>query len=335
MMLVRKMAASTPWRHHLNTRLLRTALTSFLAIVCVNRAAHAERRFDEGSIVIDGQLHRTFHLRDEPADAGNPVIVLIDGSGCSDFSKRLPGFFEKYPTGLDLWLMEKPGIVEGATGDGKMREACTPDYVRSDYRQKRVADTLAFINNEPALRRRAPHSVAVVGFSEGGEIAPSVAQADAKVGWLLTVGAGAMRQGDGFLLFADRGVQPYAKPYSRQKLMQAFAAIAKNPDDLNQEFFGHTYKYWNSYLFEDPLPVWSALDIHMAAAMGSKDEAEPVEAGYRLRDYFAAHPDKDFQFVEYEGGAHNLKVGDKNNLQDLLAALPKWFHGEPHPFAHE
>lgn|GEM_PF-1633244 len=319
----------------MNQHPLRAALATLFAMVCVNQAAHAERRFDEGSIVIDGQVHRTFHFHDEPVDPASPVIVLIDGSGCSDFSKRLPGFFNNYPAGIDLYLMEKPGIVNGATGQGKMSETCTPEYIRSEYRQKRVADTLAFIDNEPALRRRGPYSLAVVGFSEGGEIAPLVAQANSKVGWLVTVGAGAMRQGDGFLLFADRGVAPYAKPYSRQTLMQEFAAIAKDPDNLEKEFFGHTYKYWSSYLFEDPLPVWSSLDIHMAVAMGSKDEAEPIEAGYRLRDYFAAHPGKDFQFVEYKGGAHNLKVGDRDNLQDFLAALPKWFHGEPQPFAHE
>jgi dienelactone hydrolase len=314
---------------------LRLSLSLILAAACAQHCAWAERHFDEAKLTIDGQQRRYYHLHDEVSDAALPIIVLIDGSGCSDFAARLPGFFEKYPTGLDLYFLEKPGIVKGASGAGDVSKACTPEYERADYAQKRVSDTLAFLDQEPQLRAHGSHSLALVGFSEGGKIAPLVAHASERAGWLVTVGAGAMRQGDGFLVFADRGVAPYAKPYSRALLLQEFAAIAKDPDNLEREFFGHSYKYWSSHLFDDPLPVWASLDIHMVTAMGSKDENEPIEAGRRLRDYFAAHPEKDFQFIEYAGGAHNLKVGDKNNLQDFVANLAKWFRGESHPFAHD
>ncbi|HEX7645640.1 MAG TPA: hypothetical protein VF472_25835 [Burkholderiaceae bacterium] len=319
----------------MNSVLPRMALALIFSAACASSTAWAERRLDESHIVIEGQTHRYFHLHDEAVDSSLPAIVLIDGSGCRDQSGRLQAFFEKYPPGLDLYFLEKPGIVQGATGEGDPSKTCTPEYLKADYAQKRIADTVAFLEQEPQLRQHGHHSLALVGFSEGGKIAPYVAQANDKIGWLATGGAGAMRQGDGFLLFADHGVAPYAKPYSRRMLMREFAAIAKNPDDLDHEFFGHSYKYWNSHLFDDPLPIWAALDIHMVAAMGSKDESEPIEAGYRLRDYFAAHPGHDFQFVEYKGGAHNLKVGDKNNLQDFVADLAKWFRGERHPFAHD
>ncbi|WP_166455122.1 alpha/beta fold hydrolase [Duganella alba] len=221
---------------------------------------------------------------------------------------------------MDVHFLEKTGIQPGDSG-----ETCSDTYNQADYLERRVSDNLAFIDNLPPLKALGARSVAVVGFSEGGMVAPLVALRSPKIGWLATGGSGGLPQSEGFLIFADRGVAPYANPLSRALFLKTFAAIKADPDSLEKEFMGHAYRYWSSHLFYDPLLTYRQLDIPIIAAMGEKDESEAIESGRALRDYFAQHPGKDFTFIEYPNASHALQAPDQPHLQDYVASLADWF----------
>lgn len=290
-------------------------------------AAFAQRAFDEGTVQIDGKARRYVHLHDVGQPGEATPILLLDGSGCKEFGPRVPSFFESYPAPVDVYFMEKPGIDKGADGNG-----CSPEFVEVDYLEHRVHEALAFIEAEPTLKTRGAHSIAVVGFSEGGVVAPLVAMRSQKIGWLVTAGAGGLPQGQSFLAFADRGVAPYATLFSHNKFVEAYADILADPDDTQKYLFSHSYRYWSSHLFYDPLTSYAALDIPAVAAMGEKDENESIESGRALRDFFAAHPEKNFTYVEYPNATHNLTAPGKPNLPIFIAGLPKWFKGEKNTF---
>jgi dienelactone hydrolase len=280
----------------------------------------AARVLDEAPITIDGQPRRYYHLHDTEAAGKSTPILLISGSGCKDFGSRVPFFFERYPAPVDVYFLEKTGIQKGDNG-----ETCSAAYNEADYLERRVSDNLAFIDSVPALKALAPRSLALLGFSEGGMVAPLVALRSKSIGWLATGGSGGLPQSEGFLIFADRGVAPYAKPFSREIFLKTYAAIKADPHSLNKEFFGQPYRYWSSHLFYDPLLTYSQLNIPMIAAMGEKDESEPIEAGHALRDYFAGRPEKDFTFIEYANASHALQAPGKPHLQDYIASLAHWF----------
>ncbi len=92
--------------------------------------------------------------------------------------------------------------------------------------ERRVSDTLSFIELEPKLKVVGARSVALLGFSEGGAVAPIVALRSPKIGWLATGGSGGLPQSQSFLIFADRGVAPYSSPFSRDIFLKTFAAIS-------------------------------------------------------------------------------------------------------------
>ena len=294
--------------------------------------AHAARVLEEHAITIDGQPGRYFRLHDTDGPGAAPVIVLVSGSGCAEFGSRLPYFFEKYPAPLDVYHLEKPHVGKGATDPPGQPGTCSPQFEQADNLQRRVRDTLAFLDRQPLLAAAGPRSIALVGFSEGGRVAPIVAAGSAKVGWLAVAGSGGMRQSDGFLVFADRGVAPYATLSSRPQLERQFAEIAADPGALDKSFFGHPYAYWSSHLFHDPLPDFAKLDIPVVAAMGEKDESEPIESGRLLRDFFARHPEKPFRFIEYAGASHGLRQGDTLHVKDFVAGLARWFRNDPRAF---
>ena len=287
----------------------------------------AERLIEKETISINGETRQYFRVHDtEPLHQG-PVILLISGSGCADFGSRFPGFFEKYPAPLDVYFLEKSGINQGDDGS-----KCSVQYQKANYLERRVSDNLEFLEKQAALKSLGKRSMAVIGFSEGGSVAPVIAAKNDKIGWLATAGSGGMRQKDEFLYFADHGVEPYAKPFSRAYFLQEYVNIKKNPNSVSKEFFGQTYLYWNSHLFRNPIDVYSKLDIPMVAAMGENDDAVPLESGKVLARYFQAHPEKDFQFIIYPNASHALKTAEKNGAQTFVANLPKWFRGDAHPF---
>lgn len=299
-------------------RALILAASAALSATCTS--AFAARVLDEAPITIDGQPRRYYHLHDTEAAGKATPILLISGSGCKDFGSRVPFFFERYPAPVDVYFLEKTGINKGDNS-----ETCSTAYKSGDYLERRVSDNLAFIDSLPALKTLAPHSLAVLGFSKGGTVAPLVALRSPKIGWLATGGSGGLPQSESFLIFADRGIEPYAKPFSRAYLLQTYADIKADPESVDKEFFGHSYRYWSSHLFYDPLVTYRQLDIPIIAAMGEKDESEAIESGRALRDEFTKHPHKDFTFIEYPNASHALQAPDKPHLQDYVASLADWF----------
>lgn len=280
--------------------------------------AQAARVLDEANIAINGEQRRYYHLHDGNTNFATPILV-ISGSGCKDFGSRVPSFFESYPAPVNVYFLEKTGIQKGDDG-----QTCSRAYREADYLERRVEDNLAFIAQAPGMQGLGQRSVGVLGFSEGGMVAPIVALRSPQIGWLATAGAGGLPQSQGFLIFADRGVEPYAKPLSRDIFLKTFAAIKADPHSLDKEFMGHSYRYWSSHLFHDPLTIYSQLDIPMIAAMGENDDSEAIESGRALRDYFAQHPSKNFTFIEYANASHALRAPDKNHLPEFIASLAKW-----------
>ena len=283
----------------------------------------------EHEIKIDGKARRYFHLTDTAAASPGQAIILVSGSGCDDFAARLPNFFALYPATVNVYILEKPGVTKGADGS-----KCSVDFSASDQFDQRLSDHLKFIEQEPDLKKMPQRSIVILGFSEGGALAPYIARDCKKIGWLATAGSGGLQQSEEFLIFADRGIAPYANPFSRQYFLQVYADIKRDGANLEKEFFGHSYAYWSGHLFSDPMKVYASLDIPMLAAMGEKDESVPIESGRALRDYFLQHPEKDFQFIEFAGASHGLRTAEKNEAQYFIAGLPAWIKGDRKVFSN-
>ncbi|MFC0350641.1 alpha/beta hydrolase family protein [Undibacterium danionis] len=283
-------------------------------------ASFAATSLKEHHINIDGQQRRYYHLSNPTSTQLGTPIFLISGSGCDDFATRLPRFFERYGDDVNVFYLEKVGVQKNSNG-----EECTDQFKAADLFEKRHSDNLKFIETEPTLKEMPARSIAVLGFSEGGAFAPYLARDSKKIGWLATAGSGGLPQSEEFLIFASRGVQPYANPFSRDYFLHMYEEIKRDSKNIKKDFFGHTYAYWSGRLFADPMKVYATLDIPMVAAMGEKDESVPIESGHVLRDYFRQRPEKKFQFVEFPGANHGLGTPDSNGAQLFVAQLAAWF----------
>jgi len=286
------------------------------------------RLFEETEIILSGEKRRYYRLYDTTFVVGMPVMVLINGSGCQDFSIRLASFFSHYSFPLNVYYLEKPYVLKDADG-----RVCSHAFYRMDYLEKRIADTLAFIDEEPVLSELPKHSVALLGFSEGGTVAVQVASQSHKIGWLATAGSGGgMSQSEEFLLFAEKGIPPYSQPYSKDILLKEYAAIQRYPNSLEKVFFGHPYRYWSSYLFFNPLEIYAKLTIPILSAMGELDDCVPVESGRVLQKYFLEHRNKHFTYIEYPGANHRLEINEQQYVHDFMQQFCALVNKKCHAF---
>lgn len=207
-----------------------------LVAVCAGllaNSAFAARVLDEATANINGTERRYYHLHDIDSAGFATPILMLHGSGCKDYSGRVAFYFERYPAPLSVYYLDKVGVQKGGED-----ENCSQAYKAADFRQNRVTDNLAFIDSVPALKQLAPRSLAIIGFSEGGTIAPLIALRSPKAGWLATAGSGGLPQSQVFLIFADRDVAPYAKPFSSDYFLKTYVDIKAHPDNLDKEFSG-------------------------------------------------------------------------------------------------
>ncbi|MDB5989993.1 MAG: putative alpha/beta hydrolase superfamily protein [Herbaspirillum sp.] len=305
------------------------------SIFLISNAAIAARVLEESSISINGEERPYFHLHDSESTNDGPIILLVSGSGCDDFGARFRVFFEQYRAPLNVYLLEKPGIKKGSIGLYQKSDLiqCSEKFNEADQLDRRVSDNLVFLEKQEILKARAKRSIAVLGFSEGSPVALLIASKSEKIGWLATGGSGGLKQSEEFLIFADRGIPPYATLYSRAYFLKMYDAVKRDRNNLKKEFLGHSYKYWASHLFFDPLPIYAKLDIPIVVAMGEKDESVPIESGRVLQNYFRSHPEKNFQFIEFKNANHSLQTPGKNGAQIFVADLRSWFKGDPQAFS--
>lgn len=302
-------------------------------VFLVTNEAIAGRTLEESTISIRGEERQYFHLFDSGHAGEGTIILVMSGSGCDDFGSYFSNFFKSSPSPIDVYFLQKPGITKGARGLNGIK--CSKEFIKADRLDQRVADNLEFLETEAVLKKSPRHSVATLGLSEGGSVALLVASKSEKIGWLAVAGSGGLQQSEEFLIFADRGVPPYATLYSRNDFLKAYADIKLNRNSLEKDFFGHSYKYWASHLFFDPLPVYAGLDIPIVVAMGEKDEAVPIESGRSLRDYFRLHPERDFKFIEFKNANHGLHTAERDGALEFIASLQSWFKGDPQAFGKD
>lgn len=314
-------------RKHMNVVSMLISMAVLAFTIVASAPCLAVPVLQEHSMTIEGKQRRYYRFFDPAVASLDRPVLLISGSGCIDFAARLPALFDRYRGAVNVYYLEKSGVIKGADGI-----QCGAEFQANDKFAQRLLDHLKFIEQEPELKLAPLRSIAVVGLSEGGAIAPYVARDSKKIGWLATVGSGGLRQSEEFLIFADRGVEPYAKPFSRAYFLKIYADIEMDPKSLQKEFFGHPYAYWSEYLFVDPLSVYADLDIPIVAAMGEKDDSVPIESGRALRDYFLSRPGADFQFLEFAGANHSLRTEARNGVLEFIAGLSPWFDGDKKAF---
>ena len=212
--------------------------------------------------------------------------------------------------------MEKRGV-------GKHR---TNHRVWSEHSSKtrRVEDHLCAIDaylRDSDERRR----VVLLGASEGGDVAASIAVRREPVSHLILLAVGGGWSQERELRHLLTAGVPIDKVETIEDFDRKLSEIRAAPDS-SVRWAGLAYRRWSSYLWDSPLGDLLTLDIPIFVAHGTHDRSVPVESARAMVEAFAERGKKNVSYQEYADADHAFcHVVTGTSLQSLVQQdLVRW-----------
>jgi len=181
-------------------------------------------------------------------------------------------------------LISKPGIPFSDSLRYRSGQAYYPDndvydhFYSLAWRAGAASKAIDYLVTKiPVDRKR----VIVMGFSEGSQVAPSVAVLNKKVTHVICFAGNALNQLYDFIinarLDADRGkITAEQSPQIIDSLYTKYEKIYAHPNSTDQRWFGATYLKWSSFSYTTPLENMLMLKIPILYVAGGKDNNQTI-----------------------------------------------------------
>jgi pimeloyl-ACP methyl ester carboxylesterase len=122
------------------------------------------------------------------------------------------------------------------------------EFKRRDSRDARIQEIRAVLDD---LVRRGTREVLVLAESEGTMLAPELlVQYPSLIIGFVSLSGSVMPFENDLIWLAEQGRGPWAG--RQDALREQLEAIHQSPTDIERMFWGHTYRFWASYLRYDP-----------------------------------------------------------------------------------
>lgn len=225
------------------------------------------------------------------------VLFFISGSGCASIASRFPGYFEPIKDAIDanVFILQKRGIDYKSNGAN-----CSDYFNKNDFYEQIVSDQREFINSKIKSINGNPAPIVLIGASEGGIIASKIAESNPKITHLGLISSGGSTMRSNLLSVSKKSLFMRASD-------AAFAEIESDPESFDRTVWGHSYKYWSSFLDIDIGSVLSSLRIPVVLAMGDQDKSVPIDSVEKLRDQASAHGRTNVRFMIFSDADHRLQ----------------------------
>ncbi len=270
--------------------------------------------FRNGGVRLGGTLYL-------PRTAGkHAAILFLQGSG--DEGRWASAYLADYLArrGIVALTYDKRG-VGASTGD--WRTSTMPDL---------VGDARAGIEVLARLPQVDVHNIGVYGHSQGGELAPAVAEANAHVSWVVAADGPV---GPAFLQDIFRVDTALARRYSGRELAAAerlyaeFVDVARtgsSHEGLRSDIKAANNAPWlgdlaipddGSWIWSwaektgnyDNSPAWAAVRVPVLLLFGAEDELVPPRRSItEITTILNQHGDKNVTVRVFAGADHTLRV---------------------------
>lgn len=249
--------------------------------------------FTSERIEVDGESVQYFiSTAGRPVDRARrlPLIVFLQGSGAA------PIYFGTAPKlgrstifnppdfpGHHYVVISKPGVPFHS----EQRAAGSDEYDRRTSLDARVASVKAVMDHLATQSWVDTKRMALVGHSEGADVAPWAAAACKHVTHVVALAPSAVSQMLEFTIMergkAARGEQTQEQATGAiQSHLEAYRAIFSEPDNWRKKWRGHSYLRWSSFM-RPAIDAYRRIDVPILAIAGRFDRNTPCESGEALQ----------------------------------------------------
>ncbi len=330
-------------------------LVPFLGLVLFSNTSFAQT-IDPAQLGFEAYQLKTdelgvvnYYLTPSTDDEPKPLMVYLDGSGADPLfqqveqgiSSTIAMDYQQLSKNYQVLVISKPGVP--FIGKGPLSVAGYSDYKEPvAYTERlslawRVESAHLIIQKLVEENTVDPTRIVILGFSEGAQVAPFVAEKNQHVSHVLLFGGNGLNQFfDPIITARQKALTGQTSEESAQRtidsLYSVYADIYAQPASTQKRWWGHTYKRWASFAQRDPLEVLIELDIPIYMANGSLDENSVLSADYIKLEFirqgkqnltYKTYPNYDHQFNEliFENGAFKDAIPQ---LDYVLNAAFEW-----------
>jgi dienelactone hydrolase len=215
-----------------------------------------------------------------------PAAVIIHGSGPSrrdnDWYLTLAQYLQE--NGVFVLLPDKRG---SEASEGDWRTASIQDL---------ATDTVAAIDYLDNQGRITPSAVGVIGMSQGGIIAPVVADQTSKLDFVVNVVGGAVPMHQGLIYEETHNL-------GEMGFLPGISDLLAYPAAWSLIYLRQT-DFWGAVGNFDPLPYWARLQVDALVLYGAGDTNVPSEKSARL---LRSLEKPNLRVRVYQGSGHALE----------------------------
>lgn len=277
----------------------------------------------------------TFYLSDaEPNQAAGPLLVWVQGTGCSSHFVRdgdhvLGGLqsllYQAAKGRARVLAVEKPGVqfLDDQPEAGNAGK-CRPEF-REQFTLNSWAATIASAIDQA---RRLPNvdrkGAMVVGHSEGGIVAMRVSNLSRAV-----THAASLSGGGPSYLFHMAEFMRQRKLDPEKEVYDCWAEIEKDPSSATKYCWGQTYRQWSSFMRTSIIQEALTSPANLFFAHGTADTQNSITGFDVLRAELAARH-RPAVFHRIDGADHAFSGADQpvpEGLREIFRHVITWFFG--------
>ncbi|NNU33311.1 hypothetical protein HK413_02460 [Mucilaginibacter sp. S1162] len=174
--------------------------------------------------------------------------------------------------------------------------------------------------------------IAAYGYSEGGQVVPSLAVADKRITHVIdVVGSGLNQFYDGIMAWRVKAAKGEITQQQAQDSiaieLKRIKDIYANPNNTRLEYLGHSYKRWASFGLNPPFEKLRMLNIPIYMIVATADESSPIYGLDYVQLDFIRLGKKNLTYEPCVGCDHYLNNPDADKSKahtDYNAKVLKW-----------
>ena len=262
----------------------------------------------------------TFYLGSKEDGLSKKLLVMIQGSGNESIKRRFGWGVEAASLGYDILYLEKYAFNDSLL------------FLQTDCRERRLEDIQFALNYiEKNAYKNSLEEIFLFADSEGGALVPELASNNNRIKRAIILATGGYEQSKQFELLLEKEKNENYKGFltsngitSKEYLQKQYSIIKNNPSS-EQFWLGHSYKYWNSFLWYNPDEIIEKLDIPLLHIIGGRDRSVPVESIEYLMERFKHKTNLEFHIIPDLDHSFTDSNGNKQFNRVLKEIVLPWY----------